>query len=112
MAERVARDAVRVYQVLFDDHNAMVYVGRTFLGEALRGERRFAEAEALLLASYARFEHPNMVTIRWRRDALNALVRLYEAEGKPVDAAKYRALLSDSVPETGSTGMSSPARTK
>jgi len=107
-AERLARDATRVYQMLFGDHNAMTYVARTFLGEALRGERRFAEAESLLVASYARFEHPNMVTARWRRDALNGLVRLYEAEGKPAEAERYRALLSDSVPTAAATGISSP----
>ena len=89
----------------------MTYVARTFLGEALRGEHRFAEAEGLLLASYARFEHPNMVTARWRRDALNGLVRLYDAEGKPDEAAKYRALLSDSALTATATGMaSSPHR--
>jgi serine/threonine-protein kinase len=93
-AEAIARDAVRIYRLLFDDHNAMVHMARTFLGDALRGERRYAEAEPLLLAAYARFEHPNMVTMRWRHDALVALVRLYEAEGRPAEAAKYREILS------------------
>jgi len=48
-----------------------------------------------------------MVTVRWRRDALNGLVRLYDAEGKPAEAAKYRALLNDSVLTGASTGNSS-----
>jgi hypothetical protein len=48
-----------------------------------------------------------MVTVRWRRDALNGLVRFYDAEGKPAEAAKYRALLNDSVLTGASTGNSS-----
>ena len=103
-AEHLARDAERIYRGLFGDRNAMVYVARTFLGDALRGQRRFAEAEALLLASYARFEHPNTVTARWRGDALNGLVRLYDAEGKLAEAERYRTLLKDSVVPPAATG--------
>ena len=44
--------------------------------------------------------HPLVLT-------LNGLVRLYDAEGKPAEAAKYRALLNDSVLTAASTGSSS-----
>ena len=76
----------------------MVYLAQISVGEALRGEHRYAEAESLLLASYARFAHPNPITRGWRGDALVGLVRLYEAEGKPAESAKYRAMLAETAP--------------
>ncbi|MFN2604406.1 MAG: tetratricopeptide repeat protein, partial [Gemmatimonadaceae bacterium] len=96
-AEEIGRDALRIYRKLFDDRNAMVYLARISIGDALTGEHRFDEAEPLLLASYSRFQHPNPITKAWRADALSALVRLYNAEGKRNLAMKYSAL-ADVVP--------------
>jgi tetratricopeptide (TPR) repeat protein/tRNA A-37 threonylcarbamoyl transferase component Bud32 len=93
-AETLDRDAIRILRTNFDDHNAMVVMARDHLGEALRGQGQFAEAESLLLAGYERFKTPNPVTRSWLGHALNALVRLYDAEGRPDEAAKYRAVLA------------------
>ena len=93
-AETYDRDAIRIFRSSFDDKNAMVVMARDHLGDALRGEGRFAEAESLLLAGYERFKVPNSVTKGWRGHALNALIRLYDAEGRPEESAKYRALLN------------------
>jgi serine/threonine-protein kinase len=91
-AEEFDRDAIRILRSNFDDHNAMVVMARDHLAEALRGQGHFAEAETLLLAGYERFKTPNSVTKNWLGHALNALVRLYDAEGRPDEAAKYQAL--------------------
>jgi tetratricopeptide (TPR) repeat protein len=91
-AEELDRDAIRIYRSMFDEKNAMVVMARDHLGDALRGQGRFSEAEPLLLAGYERFKVPNSVTKKWLGHALTALVRLYEAEGRPDEAAKYRAL--------------------
>jgi tetratricopeptide (TPR) repeat protein len=91
-AEAVDREAIRIFRSMFDDKNAMVVMARDHLGDALRGQRRFAEAEPLLLAGYERFKVPNSVTKGWLAHVLTALVRLYEAEGRPDEAAKYRAI--------------------
>jgi tetratricopeptide (TPR) repeat protein len=93
-AEAFDRDAIRIYRSMFDDKNAMVVMARDHLGDALRGQGRFKQAETLLLAGYERFKLPNSVTKLWRGHALTALVRLYEAQGRPDEAAKYRAILS------------------
>jgi serine/threonine-protein kinase len=93
-AETFDRDAIRIFRANFDDHNAMVVMARDHLAEALRGQGQFAEAESLLLAGYERFKTPNPVTKNWLGHALNALVRLYDAEGRPDEAAKYHALLA------------------
>jgi len=92
-AETFDRDAIRIFRANFDDHNAMVVMARDHLAEALRGQGQFAEAESLLLAGYERFKTPNSVTKNWLGHVLHALVRLYDAEGRPDEAAKYRALL-------------------
>ena len=75
----------------------MVYLARTFPADPLRGQHRFAEV--LLLASYTRFEHPNAVTVGWRRDALNGFGELYDTEGQagrgsqaPCAARRFRTL--------------------
>jgi eukaryotic-like serine/threonine-protein kinase len=97
-AEALDRDAIRIFRGNFDDHNGMVVMARTHLGDALRGEGRYAEAEPLLLAGYERFKVPNPVTKGWHDHALRALVRLYDAEGRPDEAAKYQALLAMAPP--------------
>lgn len=56
-----------------DELYALVYkelkriaLARIGLGDAIRGQRRYAEAESLLLAAYARFEQPKPMTKGWR----------------------------------------------
>src|SRR5205823_5077700 len=71
-AETLDRDAIRIFRANFDDHNAMVVMGRDHLAEALRGQGQFAEAESLLLAGYERFKTPNTVTKKWLGHVLNA----------------------------------------
>jgi len=102
-AETFDRDAIRILRSMFDDKNAMVVMARDHLGDALRGQRRFAEAEPLLLAGYERFKVPNSVTKVWLGHVLTALVRLYEAEGKPDEAAKYQAIFQAGLPAPGSS---------
>ena len=91
-AEALDRDAIRIYRSMFDEKNAMVVMARDHLADALRGQGRFSEAEPMLLAGYERFKVPNSVTRLWLGHVLRALVRLYDAEGRPEEAAKYRAI--------------------
>lgn len=65
---------------------------RGALGHALRGQGHSAAAEPLLLGAYKRFSPVNAVTQHWHDFAVLALVKLYEAEGKPHEAAKYRGV--------------------
>jgi serine/threonine-protein kinase len=92
-AERLARDAVRIYTLALGKTSAMVDVARQRVGDALRAQRRYDEAEPILLAVFKRFETPRPVTRQWRIAALTSLVRLYEEQGRADEAAKYRALM-------------------
>lgn len=71
---------------------------RLLHGAALSGQRRFADAEALMLAGYKgmrQSEAKIRTQIRAERssDALERLVELYNAWGKADEAAKWRAEL-------------------
>jgi serine/threonine-protein kinase len=92
-AASLARDAVRLLRAELGGNSSMVAFAQIALGDALRGQGQYAAAESLLLAGYQRFEIPKPITRQWRGYALAALVRLYDAEGRPDEAARYRALL-------------------
>ena len=82
-----------VLQRLLGSENSMAYYARIIVGDALRGLGRFSEAESLLLSAYRRFEVPKPITRPWHIASLHALVRLYEAQGRTDEAARYRAML-------------------
>jgi tetratricopeptide (TPR) repeat protein len=93
-AAGLARDALRILRQGLGNDNAMVAYARAHLGDAMRGQGKIAEAEAELLAAYARLDPPRPVTRQWRGYTIAALVRLEEARGRPDMAAKYRALVN------------------
>src|SRR5262249_17391900 len=70
------------------------------LGACLLGQKKYAEAEPLLLRGYEgvrRYEDRIPTRSRQSRqiEALERLVRLYEETGKPDQAAKWHTKLED-----------------
>jgi hypothetical protein len=68
---------------------------RSLLGGALLGQDKYADAEPLLLQGYQGMREcqaPAFEEDTWGRltTALERLVQLYDAEDKPVEAAKWR----------------------
>ena len=94
-AVTLSREGLEAYRRKYDDKSPLVNRARFLLGDALRGQGRFAQAEPLLLTSYSALSGGSALGLSraWSRNALQALVRLYDAEGKPQEAAKYRSLL-------------------
>jgi tetratricopeptide (TPR) repeat protein len=74
------------------------YNALSLLGECLSGQGRHAEAEPLLLEGWERMEPPASMRSR-KDDALARIVKLYEAWGKPGEAARWGARAA---PEQGS----------
>ena len=68
---------------------------KSLLGEALVGQKKHAEAEALLLAGYRGLKErqdkiPPPVRRQRLEEALGRLVQLYDATGRKDEAAKWR----------------------
>jgi serine/threonine protein kinase/tetratricopeptide (TPR) repeat protein len=70
---------------------------KSLLGDALMGQRKYAEAEPLLLQGYERLKELEAGLPEYARrhvpEAVERLVQFYEATGKPEKAAEYRAKL-------------------
>jgi hypothetical protein len=68
---------------------------QSLLGGALLGQKKYADAEPLLLSGYEGMKQREAKLRFFERkhmtDALDRLVRLYDAWGKPDEAAKWRA---------------------
>jgi hypothetical protein len=62
------------------------------LGEVLSSQKRFAEAEPLLVSSYQDLKQSQAANSPRIRTALQRLVTLYEQWGKPEAADEYRKL--------------------
>src|SRR5262249_39211581 len=85
---------------------------KSLLGDALLGQKRYADAEPLLLAGYRGMKalEETMEPLGRMRipKTLERLVRLYEAKGDPKEAAAWRARLeaartTESAPSTRDT---------
>ena len=90
-AESTLREAYGLAQkVLPPDHFRRTHA-QHMLGRALAAQKRFAEAEPLLLASWQTFNRLRGATDYWTGVARKHLDNLYEAWGKPEKAAALRA---------------------
>lgn len=95
-AERLAREclAMCVRQVPYEWQTFYV---QSLLGGSLLGQKKYAEAEPLLLSGYEGLEQRAMKN-RWgqpRREALERLVALYEATDRPAQAAEWKQKLAE-----------------
>lgn len=87
-AEPVVRECLAIREKAAPDH-WLRYNAMSMLGEALAGQKKYAEAEPLLLEGYEKMRPPKPVAFR-KREALERIVKLYEAWGKPQRAAEWR----------------------
>jgi serine/threonine protein kinase/tetratricopeptide (TPR) repeat protein len=86
------RECVTIRGQVMPDH-WLRYNTMSVLGEALTGSEEFAEAESFLLESYARLsEHPQAPRDN-QTAALKRIISLYEAWGKPDEAASWQSKL-------------------
>jgi hypothetical protein len=88
------RDALAIRQEVLAKGNFLTAITASTLGEALTAEKKFAEAEPLLLPAYDDLKSSQGATHPRTVEALNRIIVLYEAWHRPDDAAKYRAMVS------------------
>ena len=91
--ETILREAVKLRTESLPKEHFWVAVANSALGECLTTQKRFAEAEPLLVESYASLKSRLGQRDPRTAEALQRLVKLYEAWGKPAQAAQYRALV-------------------
>jgi tetratricopeptide (TPR) repeat protein len=95
-AERTSREILSLSGPTLSPTGPVFLRSRQYLGEALLGERRYAEAEPLLLEIIRR---PAATQERGAgKQVAQDLVRLYEAEGRPEQAAVFRAMATGTSP--------------
>ena len=95
-----AREAIaefeRVAAPFWNPEHPRVAAVRSLRGACLLREKRYAEAEDVLLATYAQLDtspdEPSAAT----RDVARWLVRLYEESGRPQEAQRYRTAVGSS----------------
>jgi tetratricopeptide (TPR) repeat protein len=99
-AEPYLREALRALRGQFAGDNLMVLNAQIDLGDALRGRGAFAEAEPLLVGGYEGLRGRRVQALGEDRRpiALASLVKLYQAQRRESEAAKYRALLDSATP--------------
>ena len=91
-ALRLYQQALDIYQKSLPPDHWMVNLTRSHIGGCLTQLKRYREAEEQLLTA-----HAGLKTVRGdqhdlTRKAVSRLIELYEAWGKPDQAAPYRAL--------------------
>ena len=92
-AEASARECLAIREKRLPEGWEM-FDARSLLGATLLGQKKYAEAEPLLLSGYSgmkdREERIPADEKRRLKEALQRLVELYDATGKPKEAAKWK----------------------
>jgi hypothetical protein len=88
-AEAVLRECLALRRERMPEHQRS-YVVQSFLGGSLAGQRKFAEAEPLLVEAARKLAEQNAAT-ETQAEARQRIADLYEAWGRPEQAAEWRA---------------------
>jgi serine/threonine protein kinase/Tfp pilus assembly protein PilF len=96
-AEPVLRETLTIcVEKMPDDYRS--YITRSLVGQALSGQKKYAEAEPLLLAGYEGMKRRESQLLEdgvFLTEAAERLVRLFEATNQPEKAKKWRAKLAE-----------------
>jgi tetratricopeptide (TPR) repeat protein len=101
-AEPLARECLALREKMIPD-DWRTFNARSMLGGSLLGQKKYAEAEPLLLSGYEGLKQradkiPAAGNMR-PREALQRLVQLYEETGRPELAAQWKKSLAQSDPD-------------
>ena len=96
--EKILREAVKIRTESLPKEHYWVALANSALGECLTIEKRYNDAEPLLLASYESLKSSQGASNPRTQIALQGLINLYHAWNKPDQAARYRPLLPAPTP--------------
>jgi tRNA A-37 threonylcarbamoyl transferase component Bud32 len=100
--EKVLREGLSKHQAALPKGHTEIAAAQVNLAAFLSDRKQYAEVEPLLRAAYESLKaHPQASSAslkRRRADARERLVQLYEATGKPEEAAKWRNQLEEAKP--------------
>jgi tetratricopeptide (TPR) repeat protein len=94
-AEPILREAVASARICYPQAPWIVWYRESRLGGCLTALKRHAEAEALLLSVFKNTMAGRPAQPELLRETLDRLITLYEAWGKPEQAAEWRRKLMD-----------------
>jgi serine/threonine-protein kinase len=89
-AETLFREAIAIYERTQGPSHFNAGIGRIKLGRVLLRQGRIAEAERESRAGYEILAGQVAPSVSWLRAARADLVQVYEALGRPADAARFR----------------------
>lgn len=92
-AEAYLRQALEIRTRLLPGGNQLIGASEGALGECLTTQKRYAEAESPLRRSYTTMKDVQGERGPLTLEAMRRLVALYQAWGKPQEAARYQAAL-------------------
>jgi serine/threonine protein kinase/tetratricopeptide (TPR) repeat protein len=92
-AEPLIREALSIQGSIFSEDHWQIAASKSRLGKCLTALRRYDEAEPLLLECYPVMKEEYSEDHQRTKDVLEAIIRLYEAWGKPEKADEYRSFL-------------------
>ena len=101
--EKILREAVKIRTESLPKEHYWVALANSALGECLTIQKRYHEAEPLLLNSYEALKISQGADNPRTTIALQRLFNLYKAWNKPDQAAPYRALLPAPTPPNGAS---------
>ena len=90
-AELLLRETANLFREHQSPKQDLIGEAETWLGACLAALRRYGEAEAFCLRGYDNLKAAPIVPTRYKDQAKERIVKLYEAWGKPDKAAQWRA---------------------
>jgi serine/threonine-protein kinase len=93
-AEPLFRQAIDMSSATQSPDHLNTAIARIKLGRTLVRQKRFADAEPQIIAGYESMSRQTNPSVSWLRAAREDLAIVYDALGRPDQAAKFRAELA------------------
>jgi len=92
-AEPILRRCLEIRREALPEGHVLTAEANMLFGDILVRQERYAEAEPLLVSGCVTVDDSTAVTTKRKKEAHESVITLYEAWGKPAEAAEWRAAL-------------------